>query len=244
MIFASSGYLALLEHELEGTRPRHLGAYRDERAGGRAAIVHEDGAGNRRRQQLVAVLRQPRRRLQNARRHRSARTCVRGAARGMARAVRGRRLRRREPRGAAGQRRRETSMPRRSRAVAIGRRGSARWSIRSPPTRTSGMAGYHQKTRNMVRKAQRQGFVLRRGAGQALDFLHEVHTENMAAIGGRAKPSALLRGARRAPRRLMDDLHGEPRRRARGRRCSSCGSATAPSTTRRSREPPTGRRSR
>lgn len=54
------------------------------------------------------------------------------------------------------------------------------------------LARYHQKTRNMVRKAQRQGFTLREEAG-ALDFLASVHAENLTAIGGRPKPARFFR---------------------------------------------------
>lgn len=50
------------------------------------------------------------------------------------------------------------------------------------------MALFHQKTRNMVRKAQKNGLLLERDESQAgLAALHALHTENMAAVGGRAK---------------------------------------------------------
>ncbi|MGH9904152.1 MAG: GNAT family N-acetyltransferase, partial [Pyrinomonadaceae bacterium] len=46
-----------------------------------------------------------------------------------------------------------------------------------------------QKTRNLVRKARRQGFVEAVSDDEwAWRFLHEVHLENMSAIGGKAKP--------------------------------------------------------
>lgn len=48
-----------------------------------------------------------------------------------------------------------------------------------------------QKTRNLARKARKQGFELIRSSDQwAWDFLHKTHQENMQGIGGRAKPRA------------------------------------------------------
>lgn len=48
-----------------------------------------------------------------------------------------------------------------------------------------------QKTRNLVRKSLRQGFVERLDDSEdAWRFLHRVHAEHMAGIGGRAKPWA------------------------------------------------------
>jgi hypothetical protein len=56
-----------------------------------------------------------------------------------------------------------------------------------------------QKTRNLVRKALRQGF----SAGQSDDeeswrFLHRTHAENIAALGGRAKPWEHFEAIRRS----------------------------------------------
>lgn len=46
-----------------------------------------------------------------------------------------------------------------------------------------------QKTRNLVRKALRQSFVLTVEDGEAAwQFLYQTHAENMTAIGGKAKP--------------------------------------------------------
>ena len=53
------------------------------------------------------------------------------------------------------------------------------------------MAMYHQKTRNMIRKAIKtvsRVFI----DNVAFDFLHEVHRENMSALGGIAKPDAFF----------------------------------------------------
>ncbi len=48
-----------------------------------------------------------------------------------------------------------------------------------------------QKTRNLIRKSLKQGFALAaRDDDDAWRFLHGTHVENMAAIGGRAKPWA------------------------------------------------------
>ncbi|MDG2422749.1 MAG: GNAT family N-acetyltransferase [Phycisphaerales bacterium] len=50
------------------------------------------------------------------------------------------------------------------------------------------MAMFHQKTRNMVRKGVRSGFdVDHEGSEEAMRGLHQIHTANMAAIGGQAK---------------------------------------------------------
>jgi hypothetical protein len=57
---------------------------------------------------------------------------------------------------------------------------------------------YQQKTRNLVRKSLRQGFKRTTADDdEAWRFLHEVHTENMTAIGGRIKPWAHLKALRR-----------------------------------------------
>jgi hypothetical protein len=57
---------------------------------------------------------------------------------------------------------------------------------------------YGQKTRNLVRKSLRQGFDRTTDdSDEAWRFLHEVHTENMTAIGGRIKPWEHLEALRR-----------------------------------------------
>jgi GNAT acetyltransferase-like protein len=53
------------------------------------------------------------------------------------------------------------------------------------------LSSYHHKTRNMLRKAERLG-VRVRDEQTALDFLHEVHVENLAVLGGRAKASTFF----------------------------------------------------
>jgi len=51
------------------------------------------------------------------------------------------------------------------------------------------MDSFHYKTRNMVRKGGRQPFqILRDESVNGLRRLHEIHVENMRAIGGKAKP--------------------------------------------------------
>ncbi len=48
---------------------------------------------------------------------------------------------------------------------------------------------FHQKTRNMIRKAQKSGLrFVRDESVEGLAALHDLHSRNMAAIGGRAKP--------------------------------------------------------
>lgn len=60
------------------------------------------------------------------------------------------------------------------------------------------MTAYQQKTRNLVRKSLRQGFERTTADDdEAWRFLHEVHTENMTAIGGRIKPWEHLEALRR-----------------------------------------------
>jgi hypothetical protein len=49
------------------------------------------------------------------------------------------------------------------------------------------MASFHYKTRNAIRKAEKLGVQVAR-EDDALAFIAEVHEQNMAAIGGRAKP--------------------------------------------------------
>ncbi|KQW22300.1 hypothetical protein ASC80_02590 [Afipia sp. Root123D2] len=48
------------------------------------------------------------------------------------------------------------------------------------------MASFHQKTRNMVRKAGKVGAEISIENGM-LDFVHEIHAQNMQTIGGIAK---------------------------------------------------------
>ncbi len=48
------------------------------------------------------------------------------------------------------------------------------------------MASFHQKTRNMVRKAEKLGVEIS-VENDMLDFVHEIHVQNMQAIGGIAK---------------------------------------------------------
>lgn len=48
------------------------------------------------------------------------------------------------------------------------------------------MGQYHYKTRNMVRKAEKSGVSVRRDDDD-LATLHQIHVENMTAIGGKAK---------------------------------------------------------
>src|SRR5690606_31998506 len=55
-----------------------------------------------------------------------------------------------------------------------------------------------QKTRNLVRKARRQGFrEVVTDDEWSWRFLHEVHAENMAAIGGLPKPLSHFEALRR-----------------------------------------------
>jgi hypothetical protein len=49
------------------------------------------------------------------------------------------------------------------------------------------MAAFHYKTRNMIRKAQKLGATVAVENG-AMDFVVQVHEENMREIGGQAKP--------------------------------------------------------
>jgi Acetyltransferase (GNAT) domain len=52
---------------------------------------------------------------------------------------------------------------------------------------------YHQKTRNIVRKAAKLGVTVRRSSEEAdFDALQRAHNENMAAVGGLAKPTAFF----------------------------------------------------
>jgi len=53
------------------------------------------------------------------------------------------------------------------------------------------MQSYHHKTRNMVRKAQKSGLRVSVDDGM-IEFLRDVHHENMSAIGGRAKSACFF----------------------------------------------------
>ncbi|MES2131531.1 MAG: GNAT family N-acetyltransferase [Bacteroidota bacterium] len=56
------------------------------------------------------------------------------------------------------------------------------------------MKTIHYKTRNLVRKAQKLDILIDDGAGnEYLDFLIDTHKENLAAIGGLAKPDHFFR---------------------------------------------------
>lgn len=58
---------------------------------------------------------------------------------------------------------------------------------------------YSQKTRNLVRKARKQGFDLVIAEDDsAWRFLHETHLENMTGIGGQAKPWSHFSAMRKA----------------------------------------------
>lgn len=53
------------------------------------------------------------------------------------------------------------------------------------------MEAYHSKTRNMIRKAEKEGVLVERD-DDAFEFLLEVHRENMAAKGGLPKENAFF----------------------------------------------------
>jgi hypothetical protein len=184
MIFASSGYLSLLEHELAGTRPRHLGAYRDGELVGVLPSFTKTAPG------LGAV--------NNSSpfygSHGGVYSTLGGAAREAC--VRALLVGWREQCADDGCDVASLVEPLGNSDAGVYADVLAPWRsdtrigqvvepVAADPAER--MAGYHQKTRNMVRKAQRQGLALAEDR-QALDFLHEVHVENMAAIGGRAKP--------------------------------------------------------
>lgn len=58
---------------------------------------------------------------------------------------------------------------------------------------------FAQKTRNLVRKARKQGFTLEFADDTAAwQFLYETHVENMAGIGGKAKPLSHFEALRAA----------------------------------------------
>lgn len=55
------------------------------------------------------------------------------------------------------------------------------------------MLKFHSKTRNMVRKGEKSGFSVELGEGpDAFKILHQIHVNNMNAIGGRAKPQLVF----------------------------------------------------
>lgn len=61
--------------------------------------------------------------------------------------------------------------------------------IRSEHAADDLFAVFHQKTRNMIRKALKSGLHFFRDESESgLSALHALHSRNMAAIGGRAKP--------------------------------------------------------
>jgi len=53
------------------------------------------------------------------------------------------------------------------------------------------MEGFHYKTRNMIRKAEKSGVSVT-VENDAIDFLRAVHLENMAALGGIPKPAGFF----------------------------------------------------
>jgi hypothetical protein len=57
------------------------------------------------------------------------------------------------------------------------------------PDKKALLAVFEQKTRNLVRKSLKQGFEERvTDDPEAWDFLHRIHTQNIEALGGAAKP--------------------------------------------------------
>lgn len=63
------------------------------------------------------------------------------------------------------------------------------------------LGAFEQKTRNLVRKSLKQGFREDvSGDDRAWQFLWQTHSDNMAAIGGRAKPRAHFEALRRCIR--------------------------------------------
>lgn len=53
------------------------------------------------------------------------------------------------------------------------------------------MKSFHHKTRNMIRKGQKSGFTVRVD-NDMIQFLRDVHQENIRALGGRPKPDAFF----------------------------------------------------
>ncbi|SCA56244.1 conserved hypothetical protein [Candidatus Terasakiella magnetica] len=57
------------------------------------------------------------------------------------------------------------------------------------------MSIFHSKTRNMVRKSQKEGLVHQKGCNEkALAFLESTHNDNMSVIGGTPKPREFFSG--------------------------------------------------
>ena len=55
------------------------------------------------------------------------------------------------------------------------------------------LAHYHQKTRNMVRKGSRSGFVVSHESYPSImEDLHAIHEENLISLGGLAKPISIF----------------------------------------------------
>jgi hypothetical protein len=209
-VFASSGYLELIRAELGGPRPRHLGAYRDGELVGvlpsLTACVDGVGCVNNSSPYYGS--------------HGGVYTTLAGPERdACVAALLRRRLELCEQDGCA------TS----NLVEPLGNRDAATYEATLRPWRTDERTGqvledigageaemmdrYHSKTRNMVRKAQRQAYALHEDRG-ALGFLAEVHAENMAAIGLAAKSPAFFRSL---PEHLGEDwtvhvaaLDGEP----------------------------------
>jgi len=55
------------------------------------------------------------------------------------------------------------------------------------------MSRYHQKTRNMVRKAEKLGISITVEDHKAVDFLEKIHNENMNALGVTPKPKEFFK---------------------------------------------------
>lgn len=68
----------------------------------------------------------------------------------------------------------------------------------SPDVGGALMDRYHQKTRNMVRKAEKSGVVVQNDrSDEAFTFLFETHLMNMKSIGGLAKPAQFFAEVRK-----------------------------------------------
>ena len=189
LIFASSGYLALIEHHLDGTRPRHLAAYRDDELVGVLPSFTKCAPGFGCVNNSSPFYGS----------HGGVYTTLGGAARDACV---------RELLDAWKEQCAEDECDVANLVEPLGNRDAHLYDAALSPWRSDDrigqvvdpiaadpdarLAGYHQKTRNMVRKAQRQGLELREERA-AVDFLHAVHAENLATIGGRAKPAHFFR---------------------------------------------------
>jgi hypothetical protein len=185
LVFASSGYLALIEHHLDGTRPRHLAAFRDGAVVGVlpsfVKCVPDVGCVNNSSPFYGS--------------HGGVYTTLSGAQRAACVT---------QLLDAWSEACVEDRCDVANVVEPLGNRDADAYAAALRPWRSDERIGqviaeissdgeemlsrYHQKTRNMVRKAQRQGFALREEP-DAVDFLYEVHAENMAAVGGRPKPA-------------------------------------------------------